>query len=363
MKRLLLALVAAALVGGAARAQDADIYVTGKKDPVRGAIQEESPAGIKVKVGREVVDVPALTVQRVTYKSKNVTAIDYRRPFGKEENALRETRPAKRAELLNDALKGFKELDAQLLDSPNAHRYVQFKIAEVLARQAEDDPTKVDAAVAALGAFAKDFSTGWEVAPCLKLLAKLQEAKGDSAGALETYRSLAKVPGIPTEMRQESTILVARQLLRDHKAAEAEKELKALQATLSTTDPQRPFVEVYLAQCQLEQNRLGQVEAPLRAAIRGTSDPVARAVAHNLLGDYYLAREQKEPAFWEYLYVDTLYNQDREEHAKALYHLRKLFDQVKRDPARAKQCAEKLQDKQYAGTLYQRKAAGEGAGK
>jgi hypothetical protein len=84
-----------------------------------------------------------------------------------------------------------------------------------------------------------------------------------------------------------------------------------------------------------------------------------RAAAHNLLGDYYLAKGQPEPAFWEYLYVDTLYTQDRDEHAKALYHLSTLFDKVKRDPARAKQCSERLKDKQFAGTLYQRRAAGE----
>ena len=154
-------------------------------------------------------------------------------------------------------------------------------------------------------------------------------------------------------------MLVARLLLRERKAPEAEAELKGLRAKLSTTDPQRPAVEVYLAQSRLAQGQMGQVEAPLRAAIHDTSDAAVRAAAHNLLGDYYQAKGQPGPAFWEYLYVDTLYNQDREEQAKALYHLSKLFDTVKNDRMRARQCAERLQDKQYAGTLYQRRAASE----
>jgi hypothetical protein len=58
--------------------------------------------------------------------------------------------------------------------------------------------------------------------------------------------------------------------------------------------------------------------------------------------------------------VDTLYTQDRDEHAKALYHLSTLFDKVKNDRARAKQCADRLKDKQFAGTLYQRRASAEG---
>ena len=363
MRRLLLTVLAAVLVVGVAVAQDA-VYVVGKpNDPLKGAIQEEGPAGIKIKVGKEVVDVPALTIDRVNYKFKSpkLSAVEYRRPFGKVESALRPgTKADRRATLLADALKGFKELDAELLDVPAAHRYMQFKVAEVLAYQAQDDPSKVDAAVAALSAFQKDFPSGWETVPCLKLLARLQEEKGDAAGALQTYRSLAQVPGAPPAVRQESTVLVARSLLRGGKASEAEAELKGLQAKMSTTDPQRPSVEVFLAQCRLAQGQLGQVEAPLRAALQNTADAAVRAAAHNLLGDYYLAKGQPGPAFWEYLYVDTLYNQDRDEHAKALYHLSKLFDKVKRDPTRARQCAERLKDKQYAGTLYQRRAASDG---
>jgi hypothetical protein len=361
MRRLLLTAAAAVLVVGVGLAQDAEVSVAGKKDALKGTIQEEGPAGIKIKVGQEVLELPALSIRQVTYKTKDVAAVDYRRPFIREERALKQgTRPKDRATFLDDALKGYKELDAQLLNVPAAHRYMQFKIAEVLAIQAQDDSSKADAAIAALSAFQKDFPSGWEVAPALKLLAKLQEDKGDSAGAMETYRSLAKVPGIPAEVRQESTVLVARALLRASKPADAEAELKGLQAKMSTTDPQRPNVEVFLAQCRLAQGQLGQVEAPLRAALQNTSDAAVRAAAHNLLGDYYLAKGQPEPAFWEYLYVDTLYTQEREEHAKALYHLSRLFDKVKRDPTRAKQCAERLKDKQFAGTLYQRRLAAEG---
>ncbi len=361
MRRLLLTAVAAVLVAGVGLAQDAEVVVAGKKARLKGTIQEEGPAGIKIKVGQEVLDLPALSIRQVTYKVKDVAQLDYRYPFGQEELAARPgVRPAERATRLENALKGFRALDAQVLGVPAAHRYVQFKIAEVLAVQAQDDSSKADAAIAALSAYAKDFPTGWEVAPALKLLAKLQEEKGDSAGALETYRSLAKVPGIPPDLRHESTVLVARALLRAGKPADAEAELKGLQAKMATTDAQRPNVEVALAQCRLAQGQLGQVEAPLRAALQNTSDAAVRAAAHNLLGDYYLAKGQPEPAFWEYLYVDTLYTQDRDEHAKALYYLSTLFDKVKRDTARAKQCAERLKDKQFAGTLYQRRAAAEG---
>jgi hypothetical protein len=354
MRRLLLTAVAAVLVAGAGLAQDAEVTVAGRKDALKGTIQEESPAGIKIKVGQEVLDLPALSIRQVKYKTKEVTTVDYGRPFIREERALRkDTRPKERASLLEAALQGYRELDGQLLAVPAAHRYMQFKVAEVLAHQAQDDPTKADAAVAALSAFQKDFPSGWEAAPALKLLARLQEQKGDTAGAMETYRSLAKVPGVAPEVRQESTVLVARALLRAGKPAEAERELKGLGL-------QRPDVQVALAQCRLAQGRLGDVEGPLRKALQDTSDAAVRASAHNLLGDYYQAKGQPGSAFWEYLYVDTLYTQDRDEHAKALYHLSTLFDKVKNDRERARQCADRLKGQEFAGTLYQQRLKAQG---
>jgi hypothetical protein len=56
----------------------------------------------------------------------------------------------------------------------------------------------------------------------------------------------------------------------------------------------------------------------------------------------------------------VLYNQDREEHAKALFELSKLFVQVKKDAARAERCLDRLiNDKEFAGSTFQKLAAKE----
>jgi nitroimidazol reductase NimA-like FMN-containing flavoprotein (pyridoxamine 5'-phosphate oxidase superfamily) len=55
--------------------------------------------------------------------------------------------------------------------------------------------------------------------------------------------------------------------------------------------------------------------------------------------------------------VDQVYNTDKNEHARALYHLWKLFAQVKNDAARAEGCKERLlKDKDFAGLDYQKRA-------
>ena len=58
-----------------------------------------------------------------------------------------------------------------------------------------------------------------------------------------------------------------------------------------------------------------------------------------------------------FLIVDTLYNQDTDEHAKALYHLSILFDKVKNDPIRARQSKDKLLDPIYLKSEYQKKVS------
>ena len=77
---------------------------------------------------------------------------------------------------------------------------------------------------------------------------------------------------------------------------------------------------------------------------------------NNAFGDYFRARKQDEDAFWHYLRVDVLFAGDKEEHAKALYWLSKLFESVKKDKIKAQECVEKLKSKDLDGTEYGRLA-------
>src|SRR5262249_40890967 len=156
-------------------------------------------------------------------------------------------------------------------------------------------------------AFAREHVQGWEIVPALKQLARLQEEKGDLAGAGEAYASLARVPGISKQTQQESEVLAARMLIRSNHADEAEKKLKALDDTPSPGERVKPAVQIFLAQCRLSRGDAGDVETAIRTAVAATADPAVRAVGHNVLGDFYLKKDQLENAFWEYLRVDVQY--------------------------------------------------------
>ncbi len=321
-----------------------------------GVIQEETPAGVKIKAGKDSQLIPADEIVHVAYnRLPNVSEIEFGTPYGKEQQAMTKTGAARKAELA-DVLKQYQDLEKKVQESPNARRYIDYRIAMLKVEQAQDDPTKADEAVAALNDYRTSNGGGWEIVPATKTLARLLEDKGDQAGARQAYEDLADNPDVPAEVRLTANLLVARMLRRENKYADAEQKLKGVAAGLKPDDPQRAYVNVALASTQVAQGRLKEAEQPLRDAIKNPGDDNLKALAYNALGDFYLQSKQPEEAFWDYLRVDTLYPQDREEHARALYNLWKLFDSVRGDQPRSNECLQSWRTRASRGPTTRRVA-------
>lgn len=368
MKRCLLTAGITALVLAwvqVAPAQDTVNYIdpiTKKEVDATGTIVDETPVGIKIKPKTgEAKLIPALDVVSVTYKDPKIDNFEFRQPFGKERLALvAGTKLDKKKEHLNEALSGFRSLAGKVRSVPFASRYVQYKVAQVQATMAQDDPTKMKPAIDALLAYKDTYATGWEIIPCLKLLAQLQEQNGNLDGARKAYEDLTLIPDAPPDIKQSSDLLIAQMLMRGGRYGDAEKKIQALHKAAAADSPQLAFFQVFLSQSQIAQKKTTGVEEQLRGAISSSTDVNLRATAYNLLGDYYQLKNQDEDAFWEYLRVDNLYSQEKNEHAKALYYLAKLFNKVKNDPIRGEQYMERLtSDKSYTGLEFHRKALAE----
>jgi hypothetical protein len=191
---------------------------------------------------------------------------------------------------------------------------------------------------------------------------RLQEQKKDSAAALATYEEAADNAATPQEVRNQFALMAVRYLLRQKKHNEALRRAKKVEASLSRDDPQAPRARVYAAACQTALNQLEGVEKQLKQVLQSGAENDVRAMACNTLGDYYRAKKQPDDAFWQYLWVDVYYNQDREEVARALYHLSKLFVEVRKDTVRSKACRDRLCDEtQFGGLEYHKQALTERA--
>lgn len=372
MKRIALTFVLAGfllIAGGGLWARDT-VYVRQpgqkKDEPVSGTIEKETPAGIKLRMDKgKVQNIPALHIRAVDYGEgiDAVGRVDYHAGDTKLDRALQQTTAKKKAEELESALLAFQELDRneKLRSIVSVHRYFQYRIAQTTALLAQEDAGRREAALAALNEYKTAFADGWQIVPALQLLASLQEEKGDTEAASKTYTNLSELPGISADMKLQSKLKGARLLMRVLKFREAEESLKKVESALPAGDPQRGFVEVCLMQSRIAQKgNLSGVEKKLEQIVHNSKDGGLRALAHNALGDYYRTKGDDAQAFWEYCKVDMLYNQDKEEHAKALYYLSQLSGKPPRSrQAMAEDYRTRLKSPQFDGTLYQRLAAGE----
>jgi hypothetical protein len=362
MRRWLLAGVMAGLVLGVVRAEDEVFYLdrTSKKvESVKGTIEEETATGLTVKGKRESKKIASGDIDQISYQVAGVNGAEFRRPFVAEAKAMREKDPKKRAELLDKATDAFQTLEKDLRGRNEARRYIQYKIAQMAVLQARDDATKTEAAIKALTEYKSGNPAGWEILLALKELARLQEAVDRPDDARKTYEELVEVSDLPKDEKWQGELLVSRLLLRGRKYPDAEKRLKGMAAGMPAGDPQKPYIQAYLAESQLGQSNLKEAKAQLEDALKAAGDNRLRGVVHNLLGDYYRGTNQNKEAFWHYLRVDALYNEDPEEQAKALFYLKTLFDKEKSDPVRARECGERLKEERFAGTRWQKLAGDE----
>jgi predicted negative regulator of RcsB-dependent stress response len=315
-----------------------------------------------VTIGKDDKVIPPYDVIQIAYTTANSAVGDYRTPFSNMDKAMkvdgRTERGAKeRKALLEKALTGFTEVSSKLGDAPNALRYVKFRIAEVHYQMAQDDAALKPKAVKALEDFRKAYPNGWETVLALELLARTYEQDRNVEEARKALEQLADLPGVPADVKRKSETSVAQMLMRAKRPADAEKRLASLLQNMTPSDPQRPFIQVYQIQCKLAQKNAAGAETQLNDAIRASGDAHLRAVAFNTIGDVYLAENKKEDAFWAYLRVDVMYGGvDVNEHAKALYNLSKLHDEVKRDTNRARNCRDRLMDPRFRETEYQKMA-------
>jgi hypothetical protein len=336
MKRTLFAAVLAGLVcfgTATVRAQDEVTHYdrTAHKDVVTtGKIQEETAAGIKIKSGQSVKEIPAGDITEVVH-DVSVPRLTYRRPFNTERDLAKEAREANRKKMLADALKGYKELLPRVSANKLASRHIQFKIAEIMARQAEDDPAAVEPAITELTKFKNEYPNSWQILRVAKLLADLHLHNNNTAAAEKIYTDLAKSPDLPKEVRQEIELLSARLLIEGKKYDEAEQKLKSL--TIAADDPAADQVKVYVALCTgvRDKTKLPAAVTQIEETINQTKDPNLKALAHNALGDCYRLNGQLKDAVWEYLWVDMVYNQDKRLQMQAVEQLAKLYDDLKED--------------------------------
>src|SRR5437764_9057046 len=116
MKRILFAVACVNLFAASAYAEDVVVRrdAKGGKDvSVSGTIEQESPAGVKIKAGNGSQLIPPEDIVHIAYKLPTVSEIEFGTPYGKEQQAMSKTGAARKTELA-DVLKSYQDLEKKV---------------------------------------------------------------------------------------------------------------------------------------------------------------------------------------------------------------------------------------------------------
>ena len=328
-----------------------------KEVTITGVIQEESPARIRIKPARgEARTIPVNNdLIEVEYQVPSLLSQDYRKARNRELDFMKPTSaPGEKQVALGEAVDAYQKLLPQLKDE-KVKRNIQFKIAKLMANQAESDSGQVGAAIDKLAAFKKEHPDSWQITSATRTLAGLYVIKKDWDNALKTYQDLSKTAGVSGEIVQECDLAIAQILVRAEKYNEAVAKLNELEKTVSSGTPQAVRLQITKANCLAATNKVNEAIGQLESIVSKTSDKDLIAAAFNAMGDCHrnASPPQSRAAMWDYLYVDLIYSQNPKEHAKAVFHLSRIFREFN-DDKRAKIYEEKL-GKDFAGVEFDRR--------
>jgi tetratricopeptide (TPR) repeat protein len=142
-----------------------------------------------------------------------------------------------------------------------------------------------------------------------------------------------------------AALLQARVMVKKGQAEAALKTLEPLLAAAAKGSPGAVELGLARAETLSAAGRASEAEAAAREVIAACEPENAevQAVAHNTLGDCLRSSGKLKDALLAYLKTDILYDEDREQHARALARIAQLWRQLGQ-PERADEAAARLRE-------------------
>jgi len=235
-------------------------------------------------------------------------------------------------------------------------KYLEFRIAITSARAADEVPdesaaqAKADEAVKLLDNFLTGNKTGWEVWAAGTACARLQASGSDAkfADAARTWGKVAKAADLAPDLKLEATLQEIDTKIRARQLADAKGLIDEAIKTAPAGAPKDRLAIFQLAQKHGDDPNPDAGVKAIEAEIAKTKDPIVRATGYSMIGELYLAKDKPRDAMWQFLWVEVVYNQDRDEMLKALVRLGESFRQ-QGDDDRAKAYRDKV--RRFRGSL------------
>lgn len=364
--RLLLGMLGVSiLVGLSARADT--IVIRGREKAIEGTVKFEDAKSIVVvhTVDKKKVEesFPALDVVDIVHDAISPAELTTKgfpcRIAREAEKDAESDDPAKRKAALTLAVTNYNvtlgKMKRDTNAQKNAARQIEFKVAVLMVRQATDQGSGADKAIAKLQDFKTKFADSWQIHQVMPMIAQIQMDASDFKEAAKTFQEMADMPTLPADVRRDAELRVVEVMVRANDIAGANSKLDALEKKAAGSASFSSRVKLARADVLIGQKQFDKAIPFLQEVVKTNTDKQIKAIAHNTLGECLFKAQKYNEALWEFLWVDAVFNQDRQQHAKALYYLWKTFEQLNNNE-RAQECLQALEDRQFNGTEFQREA-------
>jgi tetratricopeptide (TPR) repeat protein len=357
---LLSAVLAMTVVGLHARADE--VWVKGQDKSIKGEVKLESARDVHVQVSKKTDSLVGANVIDIQYDNVKPAALslsggEYRLAKTAEKEARDTSDTAKHKSALRKAIENYSETLKKMEKNQYAARHFEYKVAVLTLELANLEGLKIDTALAKLQNFKTRFPNSWQINHVMPKIANLQLDTKDYKGAELTFQEIAEMDVFPDDVRRDAELMVVQVMVRAGNIEQANKKLAALAIKAGANAVFAARVKMAKAEVLVGLKKIDEAIPLLQQVIRENNDKNIKALAHNTLGECLFKAARYNEALWEFLWVDSVYNQDKTQRAKALYFLWRTFEQLN-NAERAQECRETLvSDAQYAGTEYQRLAS------
>ena len=215
--------------------------------------------------------------------------------------------------------------------TPRLKQWLAFRVAVTTARAADDTAVdnnwkeKAEAGLKLLTEYLADHPGGWEAWYATRTAARLNHELGKSEGAAKLWAKQAKAADITPDLKVEAAYQEADALMRAGLFTEAEARAAAATKDAAAGTPRERLKLIVLAAKAATATDPAAGVPALEAEIGKTKDAAVRAAGQAMVGELYLAGKKPRDAMWAILAVEVVYNQDREEVAKAQARLTDVY--------------------------------------
>jgi tetratricopeptide (TPR) repeat protein len=359
VSRILNPIAWALLVATATTASADEVYLHKAKDKpsYTGTVTKESSVSIKIDSFKN--DIPAEEIRDIVYTIEPVSVmVNKYKPAMKAEQAAGAVKDLQaRAKLYKEAIQLYEDAIQGLKgEQLHARRHLEYKIALVRWHMAQDldQPELFKKAFASLAQYRNKHPQSWQVLQCLRFLAQWHLERKEFQEAEKVLWELSQ-SGANESIRFDAGLAAIDALAQGGNYKDARAQLEVMLEKQPKDSPASLRIRIALVECLGYGDKTDLAEARKLAAevLKETKDKTLRALAYNAMGVSYVKNKLWREASWEFLWVDMIYNQDKNVHAKALYYLVMVFENLG-EVDRAREWRTMLDSNLYVGTHYQR---------